>query len=84
MVFFPLSNQITIDEDKLVVAFAGYLELYDLTISCFHDLIRKQQAWRKISVVLQKFSLFYYFIIICALRSEEESLRSEEPQAVDT
>lgn len=32
-------------EDKLVMAVAGYVELYDFTNHSYNGLNRKQQAW---------------------------------------
>ncbi len=40
-------------EQKLVVAVAGYPELYDFTNRNYHNVNKKHQAWRQVSVTIE-------------------------------
>lgn len=68
-------------EEKLLVADAGYLELYDFTNLSYHDLNRKQQACRQISAVLQLLVVVQYasFCRFCLLPSHDALSSSASP-----
>ncbi len=37
------------NEEKLVVAVTGYLDLYDFTKRNYHNVNKNQQAWRQVT-----------------------------------